>query len=265
MEPGRAIDLLEQQIAEAAEGLSAIAGLAPEFSLTEWRDRSESILRRALGQDHCLVKRFTDVRYSLSVATSSTTRSAWEGAKRSGVASAAGILRTAALELQELETNPSVKPDEAVRRPAGPSGVFLVHGHDARKEEVARVLQRLTGSDPTILHEHPSRGETIIEKFERHAGDQAFAVILATADDVGGKAGSADQQPRARQNVIFEMGFFIGALTRQKVAVLHDEGVELPSDYQGVIYIPLDGTGAWRVDLAKELRAAGIDADTNKL
>jgi predicted nucleotide-binding protein len=141
--------------------------------------------------------------------------------------------------------------------------VFIVHGHDvAAKESVARFLSNLRLT-PVILHEQPNEGKTIIEKFERHAADVAFAVILLTADDIGGPHAAPDhQQPRARQNVIFELGYFVGKLSRAKVAALHTE-VELPTDILGVVYIPIDAAGAWRFSLAKELRQAGLPVDLN--
>jgi len=107
-------------------------------------------------------------------------------------------------------------------------------------------------------------GLTIIEKFEKHASIHAFAVVVATADDVGGVR-SEELNPRARQNVIFEAGFFVGTLGRDQVVILHAEGVELPSDLSGIIYIPLDLANAWRTKLGKEMRAAGINVDLNQL
>jgi hypothetical protein len=142
---------------------------------------------------------------------------------------------------------------------------FVVHGHgEAFKQEVARFLDAVTDLEPVILHEQPNSGRTIIEKFEDHASRAAFAVILLTGDDDGGVRGSGERRPRARQNVVFELGFFIAALGRSKVAVLYEEGVELPSDMSGVLYTPLDARGAWKLALAKELRAAGLSVDLNR-
>jgi predicted nucleotide-binding protein len=92
-----------------------------------------------------------------------------------------------------------------------------------------------------------------------------FAVILLTADDRGGVKGAEyeKQQPRARQNVIFEFGYFIGKLGRNRVCALYAKGVEIPSDYSGVIYLELDDRGAWRLELAKELKAAQLPIDMN--
>lgn len=146
--------------------------------------------------------------------------------------------------------------------------VFVVHGHDNHlKTEVARLLERLDFT-AVILHEQPNRGRTIIEKFENYS-DVGFAVVLLTPDDVGGLAPSGDEKPdlvaRARQNVIFEMGFFIGRLSRDRVVALHRHPTELLSDISGVIYTAVDSNGRWKYDLAKELEAADYVVDMSKI
>jgi len=143
--------------------------------------------------------------------------------------------------------------------------VFIVHGQrQDLKQAVARFIQQGTGREAVILHEQPSAGQTVIEKFERHASDAGFAVVLLTADDQGGPL-HGELQPRGRQNVIFEAGFFIGALGRSRVAILFEEGIGLPSDLNGVIWIPVDHADAWKFHLAKELRAGQIAVDMNKV
>lgn len=142
--------------------------------------------------------------------------------------------------------------------------IFLVHGHDeGALHETARFLERLR-QEVIILREQPNQGRTIIEKFETYA-DVGFAVVLLTGDDRGGAATSSEIvfRPRARQNVIFELGYFIGRLGRNRVCALFTEGVEIPSDYSGVLYTKLDASGAWRLELAKELKAAGFPVDMN--
>lgn len=144
--------------------------------------------------------------------------------------------------------------------------VFIVHGHDSLiKTEVARTLEQL-GLNVIILHEQPNEGKTIIEKFEREALQVSFAVVLLTPDDIGYPKGKEkDAKPRARQNVVLELGYFSGILGRSNVCVLHKDGVEIPSDYLGVIYIPLDKEDAWKYKLSKELKKANLDVDLNKL
>jgi Predicted nucleotide-binding protein containing TIR-like domain len=141
------------------------------------------------------------------------------------------------------------------------SDVFVVHGHDGEvKVTVARFLLKLLGREPVILHEQPDRGRTIIEKFEQHAARAGCAVVLLTGDDDGGPVGGS-QQRRARQNVVFELGFFVGTLGRDRVIILYEPQVELPSDLDGVLYIELDDRGAWRNTVARELQAAGLNVD----
>jgi predicted nucleotide-binding protein len=144
--------------------------------------------------------------------------------------------------------------------------VFIVHGHnDAVKESVARFIEKLE-LKAVILHEQPNKGRTIIEKFIDYS-DVGFALVLLTADDVGAKKIESNMKltPRARQNVIFELGYFIGRIGRERVCAIYEEGVEIPSDYRGVVFEPLDSKGNWKFAIAKELREAGYDIDLNKI
>ena len=145
--------------------------------------------------------------------------------------------------------------------------IFVVHGHNERyKEAVARVIERSFDSgEVIILHEQPNRGQAIIEKFERYASSASFAVVLMTGDDEGGEHGTQQLRPRARQNVVLELGYFIGKLGRDRVVVLHEDEVEIPGDVHGVVYIPLDSAGRWRYDLMRELKVAGLAVDFNRI
>jgi predicted nucleotide-binding protein len=155
------------------------------------------------------------------------------------------------------------EPSEVeVAAEGGGDTVFIVHGHDeAAKHEVARFLERVKGPQVVLLEEQPDRGRTIIEKFEEHAAAAGYAVVLLTGDDEGRKRGAAELRPRARQNVILELGFFIGKLGRSRVAMLYEEGVERPSDIDGVLVLPLDRAGAWKRRLASEMIAAGVSLE----
>ena len=144
--------------------------------------------------------------------------------------------------------------------------VFIVHGHDTlAKLELARTLEKLKLS-PIVLHEQVNEGRTIIEKFERDASRVSFAVVLLTPDDNGYPNGKPlEIKPRARQNVILELGYFTGVLGRHRVCVLHKGNVEVPSDYLGVVNVTMDEAGAWKFSLAKELKQAGLLVDLNEL
>jgi predicted nucleotide-binding protein len=135
---------------------------------------------------------------------------------------------------------------------------------EASREMVARFLEQ-QGIAPVILHEKASLGKSIIEKIE-HYSHVGFAIVLLTPDDEGREMGAETPlQPRGRQNVILELGFFLGRLGRPKVCALYRGEMEIPSDYRGVIYVPMDNGGAWRFKLAQEMRAAGFSMDMNKI
>lgn len=154
------------------------------------------------------------------------------------------------------------QPESELRRPFERK-VFVVHGRDdGPREAVARFLERL-GFEPVILHERANLGRTVIEKIEAHS-DVGFAVVLLTPDDEGNLKGEPPQ-PRARQNVLLELGYFIGKLTRQRVCTLKVGDLEIPSDWRGVIDEPFEVGGGWKQTLARELQAAGFEVDWNKV
>ena len=144
--------------------------------------------------------------------------------------------------------------------------VFIVHGHDQTvKSEVARFVEKFE-LVVTILDEKPGGGRTIIEKFEKYASNAAFAIVLLTPDDVGApKDRQDDLKPRARQNVIFEIGYFFKGLGRGRVCAMSKEEVEFPSDLNGVSYIPLDSNGGWKLKLFQEMKEAELSIDSSKL
>jgi predicted nucleotide-binding protein len=143
--------------------------------------------------------------------------------------------------------------------------IFIVHGHDGElKEATARLVSTL-GLQPVILHEQTNKGRTIIEKFSDHAQAAGFAIVLLSADDIGGPKQASRLNPRARQNVILELGYFFGALGRDRVCAVYEEGVERPSDLDGLVYVKYDKEGSWKYQVGKEIRAAGYEADLNKL
>lgn len=144
------------------------------------------------------------------------------------------------------------------------NSVFIVHGHDeAFKQSVARVIERL-GLEAIILHERPNAGLTVIEKLESYS-NVGFALVLLSPDDEGKSIRETNLKPRARQNVIAELGYFVGKLGRKNVCPLYKEGVDIPSDFSGVLYVPYDDAGQWRFSLLSELRAAGYSVDANRL
>lgn len=169
---------------------------------------------------------------------------------------------TSVLDRLDLIPDPNDHKSPGVTGMPESDDIFIVHGRDhGAKEAVARFLMKLD-LKPLILHEQANQGMTIIEKIERNAQGVRYVVVLLTPDDVGALKGESPH-PRARQNVVFELGWFCGKLGRERVCALLVEGVERFSDYP-VAYVPMDPAGAWERGLARELRAARIDFDYNK-
>src|SRR2546425_4154479 len=175
-------------------------------------------------------------------------------------------------EIRELESLAARLGHSPLMLGSDPAGseepqrpVLVGHGRNvAAKETVARFLMKL-GLEPILLDEQAAHGRTLMEKLEAYSR-VSFAVVLLTGDDVGALvAERRNLRPRARQNVIFELGFSLANLTRHRVCALYQEGVELPSDLHGVEYQPFDSAGAWKSKLARELHAAGVQFDPMKV
>jgi predicted nucleotide-binding protein len=193
----------------------------------------------------------------------------WAGIEK-GRASAAALLDETAKSLTEaleyLPPEPARYDAAQTHMPTAMGDVFIVHGQDKQaKTEVQLFLQK-AGLHPVVLHEQPNAGKTIIEKFEDHASAAGFAVVLLTPDDIGGPAlsGASQLRPRARQNVVLELGWFAGRLSRSRVCALKKGDIEVPSDIAGVIYVDMDERGAWKAELLRELSSAGYEPDWPK-
>jgi len=137
--------------------------------------------------------------------------------------------------------------------------VFVVHGRDNEaKQEVSRFIEKI-GLEAIILHEQANAGMTIIEKIEHYSNDADFALVLYTPCDQGRGVHESKNPPknRARQNVVFEHGYLMAKLGRENVCSLVKGEIETPNDISGVVYVLLDEHGAWKINVAKELRTCG--------
>jgi predicted nucleotide-binding protein len=140
--------------------------------------------------------------------------------------------------------------------------VFIVHGHDHdSKNELESFLWRV-GLEPIILHEQAKRGRTILEQFEKYAADVGFAFILLTPDDFGGENQNKDIKPRARQNVILEMGYFWGMLGRERICCLSKGEVDPPSDMHGILLLKYNSSVEEQFyNIIRELRTANYNVE----
>lgn len=268
-------------IARLQKALDAISELkqlpydSPKF--TKWRRDTRIAITNTFGDNSRHTSEFGTINYApnndpvvLALFSKDRTRTPDSISQRAyvkGLDLAAQILESMIDEIKEYwedenQTSPSPAAQENER--TNTNEVFVIHGRDeGTRAMVARFLEQLR-LKPVILDEQSNQGLTIIEKFERHA-QVGFAVALLTPDDVGSLQGDGSNlNPRARQNVIFELGFFIGKLGREGVCALTKGNVEIPSDYAGVVYIPLGDSGAWKFQLVKELKAVGFEVDANK-
>lgn len=212
----------------------------------EWHSITVSAISRVFKDPHEKVLQFKEV--CGSTVNRETAESQMADWLEDGVRILDFMITEA--ELPVVRTHPL--PDS--------NGVFLVHGHDPIVMlSVEKCLRRLR-LEPIILQDEPNKGRTVIEKFEECSKAAAYAVVLLTPDDIGYVKGNPQNaHERARQNVIFELGFFFGKLGRGKVSAIYKDEVELPSDYSGVLFIPWSGN--WENKLIAELTNAALPID----
>ncbi len=233
---------------------------APDFQ--KWHRDARVAIGNTFGNDSEHVTEFKGILFVPRYLSNRTTEAQWQDSYTRALSIAEAKFRSMIDEIEEYWEGDQETGNQGHKVLPQTSEIFIVHGRDAgAKDEVARFVEKLR-LKPIILAEMPSEGRTIIEKFEAHAG-VGYAIVLLTADDSGALHGE-ESQPRARQNVIFELGFFIGKLGRERVCALTRGGPEIPSDYAGVVYIPMDGGGSWEMLLMRELKAAGLEVDANK-
>ena len=238
---------------------------SPAFD--KWKRDTRVAIASVFGTKSDHVAEFAKIRYFPSILSTSTSEHELQQYYIDSLDRATALLTSMKDEIEEYwedDNHRETSSSNPGTKSASTNQIFIIHGRDNEtKETLARFLEHMS-LKPIILHEQSNQGRTIIEKFEQHA-QVGFAVALLTPDDVG--ALQEDRQnlkPRARQNVIFEFGYFIGRHGRNRVCALTKGDVEIPSDYDGVVYIPLDDAGGWRMELVKELKSAGIDVDANR-
>ncbi|WP_342315557.1 TIR domain-containing protein [Lysobacter sp. FW306-1B-D06B] len=168
----------------------------------------------------------------------------------------------ACLGLQAVPAAAAPAPKYGVAAKPLLSKVFVVYGHDATARTELEAMLRRWRLEPLILDQLPSEGQTIIEKLEKYTAEVRFAVVLATPDDEGYRAGHDDEKAfRARQNVVMELGMMLTLLGRKNVAILmkQQDNMERPSDIQGLLYIPFKDNLQKDAGplLAKEMAAQG--------
>jgi predicted nucleotide-binding protein len=162
------------------------------------------------------------------------------------------------------ERPPAAAATRETAAPVRSKRVFVVHGRDELAKANLEIFLRELGLDPVVLHRQADEGLTVIEKFEKHS-DVGYAFILLTPDEIAYLAaeharpdGERRKEFRARANVIFEFGYFVGKLGRSRVCCLHTGEVALPSDVHGMIYKKFNASlDEVAYSIIKDLKAAG--------
>lgn len=248
-----------QNLIDAAEAMLGKDITNDYADFKAWEIRAKRLLNRLFGPDGIEMSSFLDISFYSPLwdfdASDAERHKAAVQSCHEGLRQAKAILQTF---LDELAGD---GPAHGKIQPANYTRVFIVHGHDGElKQAVARVVER-QGIEAVILTEQANQGKTIIEKFE-HYSDVGGAICLFTADDIGRANAESSDHSRARQNVVFETGYFIGKLQRDHVIILADNGIEMPSDLSGVVRT---NTGNWQFELLKELNAMGYSVNLNLL
>jgi len=105
-----------------------------------------------------------------------------------------------------------------------------------------------------------NKNQTIIEKLIEVGSTVSYAIALLSPDDI-----QADGTFRARQNVILEIGYFMGKLGRERLRLLVKENVVIPTDLQGILYDNYNSSGTWQIKLLREMKDVGIPIDIDSV
>ena len=240
--------------------------------VTNFKERVEMLLGKIYGQDPRYNTKLKRIRFGPIYSGMMTAQDRAMIKEETWISAVRKTGNLFDVMLDEIKLS-DVSEDAVVHREKKrirSNRIFIVHGHDDEmKLEVARTIEKL-GLEPVILHEQPNMGRTIIEKVIDHS-NVGFAVVLLSPDDLGCSAIDYPDgiKHRARQNVIMELGFFLGKLGRNSVLPLYrsvqGKDLELPSEYDGVIYTKFSEDGGWKLKLVQELNAISYNVDANRL
>lgn len=244
-----------------------ISGWKHDQDTTAWKERVEAFLCHSLGDGCAQVSDFANVSYVPSFFTLGTDQSYFEEFYNEG-------LKTARRKLQGIkdEVEKYFKDDEFAvaakslnsRGVEASKDIFIVHGHDETLLLEVEKAVRALGLNPVVLRDQPNEGMTLIQKFEKNSSRACFAIFLLTDDEEATVRKNGQVENHARQNVVFEMGYFFNAFrsadgSHKGIFAILEKGVAKPGDVDGLVYHEyVKGSCDWKLSLAKELSAAGV-------
>lgn len=165
---------------------------------------------------------------------------------------------------ENKDIQPEVSKKEKTMEKTSIPKVFAITGKDEKKKAAVASFLTNLGVEPVIPQEENGHKTNLVEKLGK-TSEVAFAIILLVGDEVGyPKEKPEESRPRANQKVIFELGFLMGRLPQNQVCALYEEGLDLPAEYQGNVFIPFDGGGIWKLLTARAMKMAHVDIDMNK-
>lgn len=246
-----------RKIIDEANELISLNVTSDDAQFVAWKNKVERFLINKYGKDSYEFNDFNSTNFTLVFYALGTPKNLFVQACKRGLEKSIEIFTNYLEDMEEDIKKDNIRKVEILDI----SKVFIVHGHDGElKHSVARLIEK-QGIEAIILSEQVNLGKTIIEKIEEYS-DVGAAICLFTADDYGNKKDLEVKNSRARQNVVFETGYFMGKLGRSNTIILADNDIEMPSDLSGVVYT---SNNNWELDLLKELRQNGYKVDLNKL
>ena len=225
--------------------------LTPEY--VAWRTKVDSFIASTFGKNSPFYETFKEGA-SIDLLN-------WGGEFRAQQSTIIGALLAG---IEDIELQPKAEEAQSQTHATENNRVFVVHGHDEQLKTQLEVFLTELRLEPVVLHRKADEGLTIIEKFEKHS-DVGYAFILLTPDDIGYPLSQESRtdtdrkkEARARQNVIFEFGYFVAKLGRNRVCCLYKEGVTLPTDVSGILYkMVRNAVEEVAISILKDLKAAG--------
>lgn len=235
--------------------LADVLAMSYEDEDSDLMRQTELYIKKCFGDKSAYLQKLAYVSFIPPVVTPDMPDSVYRQSFEIGKKQLIGLIKTMIEDLN-LSIDSKINPKEQDKRYKGQ--VFIVHGHDTViRTEVEAFILRI-GYEPIILCKEADGGDTIIEKIERYSKDISYAIVIYTGCDMGRDKDNATENPRARQNVVFEHGYLCSKIGRDKVRALVVKGVELPGDYSGVVFEEYKPNGGWKLKMAQEMQTAGL-------
>jgi len=251
-----------QDLIERAERLQNSKITDPAFK--SWRNDSIRFLQKVFGEESHEALTFKNITFYITYITYDIFRDGWKEHILNEKYNFKKGLRTAIFYLKnfeseilhdvDIEEREQKDSNNAPHKESHKKNILIVHGrNDGVKDKVANFISKL-GIEPIILNEQLNRGRTLLEKLEEYSDIKA-AIIIFTNDDIGNNNNDSEYEKRARQNLIFEAGYFHGKLGNKNMIVIAEQGVMLPSVLEGYTYFKMDREEKWKEDIAKKLKS----------